>query len=50
MPFTQCINSINNTQMDHGKVIDVVMPIYNLIEYSHNYSKTSGNLWQYYKR
>ena len=35
--------------MDHAKVVDVVMPIYNLIEYSHNYSKT-GNLWQYYKR
>ena len=25
------------------------MPMYNLIEYSHNYSKTSGSLWQYYK-
>ena len=25
------------------------MPMYNLIEYSGNYSKTSGNLWQYYK-
>ena len=29
--------------------IDIVMPIYNLIEYSDNYSKTSGSLWQYYK-
>ena len=28
---------------------DVVMPIYNLIEYSDNYSKTSGSLWQYYR-
>ena len=25
------------------------MPVYNLIEYSDNYSKTSGSLWQYYK-
>ena len=25
------------------------MPMYNLIEYSDNYSKTSGSLWQYYK-
>ena len=25
------------------------MPVYNLIEYSGNYSKTSGSLWQYYK-
>ena len=29
--------------------IDIVMPMYNLIEYSDNYSKTSGSLWQYYK-
>ena len=29
--------------------LDVVMPIYNLIWYSENYSKTSGSLWQYYK-
>ena len=25
------------------------MPMYNLIEYSNNYSKTSGSLWQYYR-
>ena len=30
-------------------IIDILMPIYNLIEYSDNYSKTSGSLWQYYK-
>ena len=29
--------------------IDIVMPMYNLMEYSDNYSKTSGSLWQYYK-
>ena len=29
--------------------MDVVMPIYNLIKYSDNYSKTSGSLWQYYR-
>ena len=29
--------------------IDIVMAMYNLIEYSDNYSKTSGSLWQYYK-
>ena len=27
----------------------IVMPMYNLIEYSNNYSKNSGSLWQYYK-
>ena len=31
------------------KDIDVVMPTYNLIEYSDNYSKTSGSLWEYYR-
>ena len=31
------------------KTIDLVMPMYNLIEYSDNYSKTFGSLWQYYR-
>ena len=48
-PFTKCINRINNTEIDNAKDIDIVMPMYNLIEYSDNYSKTSGSLWQYYK-
>ena len=39
-PFNNCISEINNTQWDHTKGIDVVMPIYNLIEYSDKYSKT----------
>ena len=39
-PFTDCISEINNTQIDNAKYIDVVMPMYNLIEYSDNYSKT----------
>ena len=33
--------------MDNAKDIDVVIPMYNLTEYSDNYSKTSGSLWQY---
>ena len=48
-PFTDCISEINNTQVDNAKYIDIVMPMYNLIEYSDNYSKTSGSLWQYCK-
>ena len=48
-PFTKCINRTNNTEIDNAKDIDIVMPMYNLIEYSDNYSKTSGSLWQYYK-
>ena len=46
-PFTNCISEINNTQVDNDKDIDIVMPMYNLIEYSDNYAKTSGSLWQY---
>ena len=48
-PFTNCINEINNTQIDNAKDIDIVMPMYNLIEYSDNYVKTTGSLWQYCK-
>ena len=47
-PFTDCITKINNTQVDDAQKIDVVMPMYNLIEYSDAYLKTSENLWQYY--
>ena len=46
-PFTNCISRINNIQVDDVHDIDVVMPRYSLIEYSDNYSKTSGILWQY---
>ena len=48
-PFINCISEINNTQVDNAKDIDNVMPMYNLIEYSDNYAKTSGSLWQYYR-
>ena len=48
-PFTNCISEVNNTQIDNAKDIDIVMPIYYLIEYSDNYAKTTGSLWQYCK-
>ena len=48
-PFTKCISRINNTDIDDAQDINIVMPMYNLIEYSDNHSKTSGSLWQYYK-
>ena len=48
-PFTNCISEINNTQVDYATDIDIAMPMYNLIEYSDNYSKTSESLWQYCK-
>ena len=48
-PFTDFISEASNTQIDNAKYIDVVMLMCNLIEYSNNYLKTSGNLWQYYR-
>ena len=48
-PFTNCISKINKTQIDKAEYIDIVMLMYNLIEYSDNYSKTSGSLWLYCK-
>ena len=44
-PFTNCISKINNTQIDNAQYIDIVMPMYNLREYTDNYSKTYGSLW-----
>ena len=43
-PFTDCTNEINNKEIDHTKDVDVVMPMYNLIEYRDSYSKTFGSL------
>ena len=43
-PFTDCISETNNTQTNNAKDIDISMPMYNLIEYSDNYSKTTGSL------
>ena len=49
MPFTSCISRINNTKVDDAQRSDVVMPKYNLIQYSDNYSKIFEVLWQYYR-
>ena len=43
-PFINCISEINNTQVGNAKDIDIVMAMYNLIEYSDNYAKTTGSL------
>ena len=45
-PFTDCISGTNNTEIENAKDIEVVMPVYNLLEYNDNYSKASGSLWQ----
>ena len=48
-PFTNCISKINNVLMDNAEDLDVVMPMYNLLQYSKNYRKTTGSLWDYYR-
>ena len=48
-PFISCILEINNTLIDNAEDLDIVMPMYNLLEYSKNYRKTTGSLWNYYR-
>ena len=45
-PFTSCISKINSTLIDNAD-FDIVMLMYNLLEYSQNYSMISGILWNY---
>ena len=46
-PFEKCRTKINGTFVDEAKHINITMPMYNLIEYSDNYSDSSGSLWQF---
>ena len=46
-PFTNCISEISNTQIGNCKDIDIAVPLYDLLEYSDSYGKTSESLWQY---
>ena len=46
-PFKKCITEINKTFIDDAEHIGITMPMYNLTEYSDNYSDTSGSLWQF---
>ena len=48
-PFTNFISEIINTEVDNAKDTNIVMPVYNSIEYSDDYSKTFASLWQYFK-
>ena len=47
--FTTCISKINNTLIDNAEDLDILMPMFNLIEYTKNYSKASGILWNCYR-
>ena len=48
-PFVNSISKINGVLIDKAEDLDGVMPIYNLLEYSKNYKKTTDSLWSYYR-
>ena len=48
-PFISCISKINGELVENAEDLDIVMPKYNLLEYSKNYEKTSGSLFNYYR-
>ena len=51
-PFTSCISTINNTQINNAEYIDIVMPMYSLIQYSGNFQKhleVCGNIVKKYQ-
>ena len=48
-PLINCISKINGIKIDNAEDLDVVMPMCNLLEYSKNYRKTTGSLWNYYR-
>ena len=48
-PFINCITKINGRKIDNAEDLDKVMPMYNLLEYSRNYKKPTGSLWNYYR-
>ena len=47
--FIDCISKINGVKVDNAEDLDVVMPMYNLLEYIKNYKKATGSLWNYYR-
>ena len=48
-PFINCISKIKSEKIDNAEDLDIAMPMYNLLEYSKNYRKTTGSLWNYYR-
>ena len=49
-PFTKCITKIDGTAIDYAEDLDIVMPMYNLIEYMWNYSETAIRFMVLFKR
>ena len=48
-PFVSCITRINGELMEDADDLDIIMPMYNLLEYSKNYRKAIGSLYNYYR-
>ena len=48
-PLTRCITKIDGTTIHDPENLDLVMPMFNLLEYSSNYSETTGGLWIFSK-
>ena len=48
-PFISCISKINGELVENAEDLDIVMPIFNLLEYSKNYQNTTGSLFNYYR-
>ena len=46
-PFINFVSKLNGVQIDNAEDFDVAIPMYNLFEYSKNYRKTTGSLWNY---
>ena len=46
-PFARCVTHINDEHVETAKNLDIIMPMYNLLEYSDNYADSSGNLYQF---
>ena len=49
VPFVSCILKINDKLIDNAEDLDIVMPMYNLLEYSKNYKKTTWAFWNSYR-
>ena len=46
-PFTRCVTHINDEYVETVDNLDIIMPMYNLLEYSDNYADSSGSLYQF---
>ena len=46
-PFTKCMTHINDEHLYGANNLDMITPMYNVVEYNNNYSDTSGSLWQF---